>query len=78
MSDDVLVVPKSKEEVIKYLNLVLESHGKYESWMKFDDFEMKGHIKVPRYKSPEDGQTNLSRAEYEDVYRAVAAQVLDI
>jgi hypothetical protein len=73
---DVFIVPNNKEEVLKYLNLVLQNHSDYESWMKFDDFQIKGPIKIPRYRSPKEGETKLSKSQYEGIYKSVAAQVL--
>lgn len=74
---DTFVVAKTKEDVLRVLNLVLKGHQSYEDWMLFDDFDLKGNIKIPRYRSPADGQTSLSRPEYEEIYNEVCAQVLE-
>jgi hypothetical protein len=76
MMSDNFVVAKTKEDVLKVLNFVLKDHQSYEDWMQFDDFELKGDLKIPRYRSPAEGQTSLSRPEYEEIYKQVCAQVL--
>lgn len=74
---DTFIIPSNKEEVVKYLNLVLKSHPAYESWMLFDDFEFKQGIKIPRYRKPNDNQdTKLTFEEYMEIYTSVATQVL--
>ena len=74
---DIEIVPKTKEEALDYLNLVLKNHPQYESWMNFYALEIKtGGIKVPRCKSAAADETSLSQHEYMEIYREVASQVL--
>lgn len=74
---DIEIIPKTKEEALRYLNLVLKNHPKFESWMNFDDLEIKdGGIKVPRVKSAGESDTTLSQEEYMEIYKEVASQVL--